>query len=329
MQRILLIDSPSADTSGHAALRRRALERLGATVSTLDLREKQGMLARWRGGGVAERVSRAVLEHRPDLVLVVDALELTAPMLAQLRKHSDAAWAAWFMGDLQSEPLIEAVSSGYDVLFVPGSDQAARLVGSTRSPAIYLPPATDPSVHRPVNTREEFRSRLAFVGGATPEREQLLASVADLGLALWGPGWRRSSLKAHVRGEALPLEDFVRAYAGATIGLNVHRVDAAASATGCNRRTFELAAIGVAQVVDDRADLARHFEVGTELATFRTGAELRTVVQDLLLDPMRGERLAQAARRRALAEHTYMHRASVILRETRRHGRRPLATSPE
>jgi spore maturation protein CgeB len=329
MTRILLIDSPSTDASGHAALRRRALERLGATVATLDLREKQGVLARWRGGGVADRVSRAILEQRPDLVLVVDGLELTAPMLAQLRRNAEATWAAWFMGDVRSEPLIEAVSGGYDVLFVPGADQAARLVGSSRSPAIYLPPAADPSVHRPVKSRDEFKSNLVFVGGATPEREQLLSNVADLGLAVWGPGWKGSPLKAQCRGDALSLEDFVRAYAGAAIGLNVHRVELGGSATGCNKRTFELAAIGVAQVVDDRADLARHFDVGVDLATFRSGAELRTVVQALLQNPARAERMAQAGRRRALAEHTYMHRASTLLKETRQTGRRPLATTPE
>ena len=43
--RVLLVDLES-DPTGHAGLRKRALERLGCVVTTCDLKEKQGLLAR-------------------------------------------------------------------------------------------------------------------------------------------------------------------------------------------------------------------------------------------------------------------------------------------
>jgi spore maturation protein CgeB len=105
----------------------------------------------------------------------------------------------------------------------------------------------------------------------------------------------------------------VRAYAGATVAVNVHREIDGGTATGCNHRVFEVAAIGVPQVVDARADLGLHFLAGQELLTFASPTELRQCVQALLQDAPGAERLAQAARQRVLAEHTYMHRMTSIL----------------
>ncbi len=325
--RVLLVDSPGADAGGHAALRKRALERLGCTVSLLDLKEKQGLIARLRGGSAQDRMARAILEQQPHLILVVDGPELTAPMITALRRNTDAAWAAWFVGELRSAPLIEAVSTAFDYVFVPGADLVDQLTGGTRPPAAYLPSAADPSVHRPVRSRDEFRANVVFVGGATPLREQLLSGLTEFGLAVWGPGWKKTTLRDQCRGDTLSLDDYVRAYAGARVGINVHREDTGGTATGCNQRLFELAAIGVAQVVDERADLPEHFDIGQEVATFTSGQGLRAAVQSLLDDPVRAERLAQGARRRALAEHTYMHRLSVILAETLERGRRASATT--
>ncbi len=170
-----------------------------------------------------------------------------------------------------------------------------------------------------MKARDQFRANVVFVGAATPRREQLLAELTGFGLAIWGPGWRRTPLKDYCRGEMLDLDDYVRAYAGASVAVNVHREgnSQGGTATGCNQRLFELAAIGVPQVVDNRADLPLAFDAGRELLTFDTGAELRQLVQELIQDPTTADRLAQAGRRRALAEHTYMHRLGAILGATR------------
>lgn len=315
--RVLLVDSDN-DPTGHAGLRKRALERLGCQVATLDLKEKKGLLSRWRGGSVQDRLGKAILQHQAQLVLVVEGAELTAGMVTSLKRDADARWAAWFIGETRSLPLMEALSSAYDVLFVPGTDLVEQLRGPSRPPTIHLPPGCDPSVHRPMRARDQFRANVVFVGAATPRREQLLAELSEFGLAIWGPGWRRTPLKDYCRGEMLELDDYVRAYAGASVAINIHReTDGIGTATGCNQRVFELAAIGVPQVVDERGDLALAFEPGKELLTFRSGADLKQLVKDLLQDPPLADRLSQAARRRALAEHTYMHRLGTVLGATR------------
>jgi spore maturation protein CgeB len=316
--RVLLVDVEN-DPTGHAGLRQRALERLGCEVATCDLKEKKGLLSRWRGGSAQDRLGKAVLQHQAHLVLVVEGAELTAGMVTSLKRDSDAAWAAWFIGETRSIPLMEALSAAYDCLFVPGTDLVEQLRGASRPPTIHLPPGCDPSVHRPMKARDQFRANVVFVGAATPRREQLLGELTEFGLAIWGPGWRRTPLKDYCRGEMLELDDFVRACAGASVAVNIHRENnGGGTATGCNQRLFELAAIGVPQVVDNRADLPLAFDTGRELLTFDTGSELRLLVQELIQDPTTAERLAQAGRRRALAEHTYMHRLGAILGATKR-----------
>jgi len=315
-RRVLLVDALDHDRTGHAGLRLRALERLGCEVHGLDLRRPTGLLQRWRARGTGERLVQALQQYRPELVLVVDTAAVPGAQVLELKREHRATWAAWFVGEACTLADIEAVGSMYDALFVPGSDLVERVRGPAMPPVLHLEPGCDPSVHRQVPARDQFRANVVFAGAATPYRETMLSGLVEFGLALWGPGWRRTGLRDYCRGEETRLDDFVRAYAGASVAVNVHREGAGRTATGCNHRVFEVAAIGVPQVVDERADLALHFLPGQELLTFVTAAELRAHVQALLQDPPAAERMAQAARQRVLAEHTYMHRMATILART-------------
>ncbi|MEP6572218.1 MAG: glycosyltransferase, partial [Gemmatimonadota bacterium] len=106
------------------------------------------------------------------------------------------------------------------------------------------------------------------------------------------------------------------AYAGATVGINIHQSidpDPAHDSRACNQRLFELAAIGVAQVVDKRGDLPLHFEEGTEVLVFENPAELKGLVKRALHEDGYRERLHANARQRAMRDHTYMHRMLTLL----------------
>jgi spore maturation protein CgeB len=314
-RRVLLVDAVDTDASGHAPLRRRALQRLGCVAEAVDLAPRKGLLARWRAGPALDRLERALLQHQPELVLVAERAELDAGAVARLRGEARAPWAYWHVAGALDR--LEAVAGAFDALFVPGSDLVERLRAPGRTAVWHLPPGCDPSVHRPVAARDQFRANVVFVGRVTPHRERMLAGLAEFGLAIWGEGWRGTALRDYCRGEWLATEDFVRAYAGATVAVNIHRDDEASpSRTGVNQRLFEVAAIGAAQVVDDRPDLALHFLAGQEVVPVASPAELKETVKALLQEETARERLAHAARQRALAEHTYMHRMAAILGAT-------------
>jgi spore maturation protein CgeB len=164
-----------------------------------------------------------------------------------------------------------------------------------------------------MRSRDQFRANVVFAGTATPHRERMLSELVEFGLALWGPGWRRTKLRDYCRGELLEHSDYVRAYAGASVAVNVPCSEEQRADPGCNRRLFELAAMGVPQVVEFRPGLERHFEEGSEVLAARSAGDLKRLTGEALHDRARAEQVAASARQRALTEHTYMHRMGVLL----------------
>jgi spore maturation protein CgeB len=109
------------------------------------------------------------------------------------------------------------------------------------------------------------------------------------------------------------------------VAVNIHRsadAEPALLERGVNQRTFELAAIGVPQVVDFRGDLEQHFTDREEVLVYRSVEEMRALVEAALQDPAAAEAVARAGRERLLSEHTYMHRLKRLLAVVREAGRR-------
>ncbi len=298
-----------------AAHRVRALERLGNPVQAFDLNARPGLLERFRAGDVPRRIERVLDDHDPALVVVVGGQPLDEAVVDRLRGRSRARWVNWLPDDLRTVTEATALARPYDAIYAIGTDVAAELAERLGRTVDVLSLAADPSVYRPIRTKDQYRANVVFAGTATPRRERLLAELVEFGLAIWGPGWRKTSLRDYCRGEVPGTEQYVNAYAGASVAVNIHHVAVEGDPleASCNLRLFELAAMGLAQVVDDRGDLARHFEPGREVAVFRDGRELKETVRVLLEDPPIAERLGQGARARLLRDHTWMHRMRSLL----------------
>ena len=313
--RVLVVGAFDDGMNAHTALRRRALERLGCRVASFNLVGSGGWLNRLRRVGLHDRLARAIAQTAPELVLVLEGSQIPAPVVAGLRRNSAAVWVNWFCDGRRSPAVVAPVAPAYDLVFVAGSAAVEALRASGLREVRYLPPGCDPSVHRPMRSRDQFRANVVFAGTATPYRERMLAELVEYGLALWGPGWRKTKLRDYCRGEVLVQADYVRAYAGASVAVNLPCCEDAGpeGEPGCNRRLFELAAIGVPQVLVDRPDLAAHFREGSEILVARSTAELKGFVREALQDRAWSEQVAAGARQRALAEHTYMHRMRAVL----------------
>jgi len=305
------------DRAGHAhsALRARALERLGCTVRRLSVVRRKRWWRLGRRRALVSRVARELDRAAFDLVLVVGPRAFPAEDVDRLRGEGSTRWVWWSPDGAPSDARLGDTVRAYDHVFVGATDVATRLRHEAERPVGYLPPACDPSFHRPLRARDRFRANVVFAGRASARREELLAAVVEFGLAVWGPGWRRTRLREYCRGEQLTDQDYLRAYAGASVALNIHRDGVMPECRdGCNPRVFELAAMSAAQVVDRRADLALHFQDGRHLQAFGDSAELRHHIRRLLHDPPAAEDLGLEAHRAALAGHTYMHRMIELLK---------------
>jgi spore maturation protein CgeB len=82
---------------------------------------------------------------------------------------------------------------------------------------------------------------------------------------------------------------------------------------GENFRVYEVAACGGVPLARAAPDLLRSFEPGSEVLLFKTSDDLCSTVEHYLRQPELLSSIATAARNRVLSEHTYDHRAAVIL----------------
>jgi spore maturation protein CgeB len=281
-----------------------AFRSLGAAVIPVEVKTRG--LGRLAGRTLGRRLG-AALRQRPDLVLSFKAGELDPALIGELRGGSAARWANWFPDGPQELELSLRIGAGYDRTFLFDSSMVDRHRALGR-PAEYLGLGFDPALFRPI-PEPGPPIPLVFVGSPDPDRDLALGSVADLGLACFGPG----RPEGPVFGDRL-----VRLLSRAAVALNVHvwfgsDPTTGRYGTGANQRVYEIAGVGRCQLCDAKADLLRAFEEDREIVLYRTVPELREKAMALLADPARAAELGERGRRRALAEHTWAHRVRELV----------------
>lgn len=265
----------------HAA----ALERVPGGDRSGDI----GLLSREASAGIAA----FVLDHDPDVVLIMSAMSFHPNSLVYLRKlgvQTVAVFTESPYNDVQQVAFAEA----YPEMFCATQDRDS----AARYGWLYLPSAFDPAVHRPVPQSPEFACDVFLVGTGWPSRQALLESVDWMGVdfrlfGIWPSVTFGTPLFRHVRwtpeGSLLLNNTHIaHAYASAAINLNIHRSDdipddfdqprdASMSRSqpkgfSVNPRVAEIAACGGFLLTDHRPGLEQMFE-GVDVPTFDPSVE--------------------------------------------------------
>ena len=85
-----------------------------------------------------------------------------------------------------------------------------------------------------------------------------------------------------------------------------------------NQRVFDVPACGAFLLTDYRAQMERLFDPGSEVAVYADPGEIPELVRHYLRHPGERAGIARAARKRVLAEHTYVKRMGQLLDVMRR-----------
>jgi spore maturation protein CgeB len=263
-----------------------------------------------KAGGVGvldEELEKAVLELGAPVTVFWD---VDAPAtLARLEARPD-------------DPL-RALVPRYDaVLTYGGGDPVVaryRALGARDCVPVYN--ALDPATHHPSPADPRFAADLAFLGNRLPDREARVESfflrAAELApqrsFLLGGAGWDDRPLPPNVRSLGhVSTREHNALNATPLAVLNVSRESMAANGWSPATRVFEAAGAGACVVTDAWDGIDAFLEPGEEVLVAADGEEVAAHVE--ALDPARARRIGDAARRRALAEHTYAHRAVEVER---------------
>ena len=275
--------------------------------------------AKWQGRDgsatadwMLARFARALANFQPDLVIVAGAFGVPLDYYQILHDLPRRPWIAGLVGDRFSRDSRERADYCDRLYFTDTcffrDAEAAGFAMSVR----YLPLAVDPELFRP--NQGPRISEMLFVASRTEFREAVARGL-DTPARIIGTDWSGLARDGfhRVSNRKISRAHLIRLYQRHAAVLNVR--NEANVEHGLNQRSFEPLACGAVVLNDDLPDLPRCFEPGREILVYQDREELNALAARLRREPAFGTRIAEAGRRRVLAEHTYSHRVQTILND--------------
>lgn len=274
-------------------------------------------------GFLEEWAYARVAEFHPEICIVLAQAPVGRDFPVRLAAHGIVS-AFWYVENWRHLPYWKDIAPAYDGFFhIQPGEFEQRLEEAGCHHHAFVQTACDPVVHRPVTLspqeQEEYGCDISFAGAGYYNRIQFFKGLTDYNFKLWGVSWADRDLgRRLVGGESrFDNEKFMKIAAGSKINLNLHSSNAHdgvdPKCDAINPRVFEIAAAGAFQLCDPCIGLDRFFDFERELPVYRNLRELRDRIDYFLAHPAERKAIAEAARARALKDHTYENRARKML----------------
>lgn len=167
------------------------------------------------------------------------------------------------------------------------------------------------SVNPDTETKKKLRADVSFVGLFDPFREKYLKALSEFNLGVWS--WNikdyNTPLRKFHRGTAFG-ESMVKVFKSSKIVINIHREF---EINGGNYRLFEIPACGAFQLVDNKKEIGKHFEIGKEIVTFDDEDDLKSKVRYYIANESEREKIARAGYERTRRDHSLVSRMKEII----------------
>ncbi len=263
-----------------------------------------------------------ITEMRPDIVVGLGSYLPESTYFGEVARQAKRAGAAmvyWATEDPYEQDASYRIESDFDIVFC--CDRWG-VNFYTHKHAYHLPLAADARLHYvPVQPGSPRPIDVLFCGVAFSSRKEIVEairpSLTGLNISFIGPGW--GQFGAGFTDRRIEKDQLIQAYGRSKIVLNLgrslhfenRRHQIAPSSPG--PRTFEVALAGTMQLFhEDTYEIRRYF-TRSELPSFSNPVEFDELLQHYLSSPGQRDQVAIAAQRRALAEHTYAHRAQTVV----------------
>lgn len=281
---------------------------LDAVHATLSQARCADILIKASGVGVFDELLEAALPQLKTPANQILFWDVDAPATLDRLSHHPA------------DPFHELIPR-YDAVFTYGGGDPVRNAYTARGARLCVPiyNALDPQTHFPVATDSRFTGTLNFLGNRLPDREARVeefflkpaAGLPHMQFALGGAGWAEKPMPPNIRRcDHVFTADHNAFNSSPRAVLNIARDSMARFGFSPATRVFEAAGAAACVITDYWEGVETFFEPGNEILVARDGDE----VADLLppLTEQQARSIGQAAYRRALAEHTYQHRAQQV-----------------
>ncbi|MFC3748099.1 glycosyltransferase [Paenibacillus sp. GCM10012306] len=292
-----------------------ALQKLTSQVTVTDVRQNL--------------VELAAANH-PDLVLVLDGMDLPLEQINQL-KSSGIRTAIWLTDDPYYTDFTLKIVLHYDYVFTLERNCIDFYKGLGCQQVHYLPFAAHREHYHPTTTRSPVQRDVSFIGSAYWNRinffREVLPELMQYNTVINGIWWDRLP-EAPQYGERIEIgkwmspQETALTYSGSKIVINLHRshIDKdvnnnslGISAVSPNPRTFEIAASGTLQLCDARDDMGNFYKAGEEIETFASPKEMMDKIRFYLTHEEERREIVLRAYERTLKDHTYAIRLNQLL----------------
>lgn len=293
-----------------------ALQKLTLQVTITDVRQNLVELA---------------TAQRPDLVLVLDGMDLPLEQIAALRAMGVKA-AIWLTDDPYYTDFTMKIVAHYDYVFTLERNCIDFYRGLGCTEVHYLPFAAHREHYRPTTTRSSVQREVSFIGSAYWNRvnffREILPELMNYNTVINGIWWDRLP-EAALYGERIEIgkwmspQETAATYSGSKIVINLHRshIDEVVNnntlmipAVSPNPRTFEIAASGTLQLCDARDDLSSFYTPDEEIVTFASPQEMMDKIRYYLTHEEERRAIALRAFERTLKDHMYIKRLDQLLK---------------
>ncbi len=258
--------------------------------------------------------------EKPSLCIVSGGHRILPETVAEIKRKgiTIVLWTTDVPVDFTN---IKKAAPFYDHIFCSGTEAVEIFRDQGLGKVYWLPFACDPRCHSPVELSEKdkkkYANKVVFVGSFYPERANVLESVSDLDIAVWGPYWKRleenSPLKRKVKDAKLNYDEWVKIYNTAEIVLVIHYNTGGVPCNQASPKLYEALACGKFVLADNQKDARALFEDGRHMVFFEDEGDLRKKIDYYLGHPEERERIAAEGRKEVLKEHTYKNRIKKIL----------------
>jgi hypothetical protein len=179
--------------------------------------------------------------------------------------------------------------------------------GDAGLPVYYMAEGYHPKTE-PLPEQPAYAHEIAFVGSWRSERAELFAKLQSSGvpIEMFGFGWPRA------QEGAVP----EKIYRASMMTLGIGFASPSRALTTLKTRDFECPGSGACYLTTYNWELALHYELGKEILCYRSVDEIVELFSYYRRRPAQCWKIAQAAYRRCLEEHTWEKRFRKLFQDT-------------